>query len=434
MLAVLVSLVAAAQAFKFEPKNTLFNKPGAPATRHRPIEPHHSLHHPFDTSSQYWQFGGATVMTNQLARIVPKTQARSGWLWNSYPLDSNDFETEFTFRVRGDGHLGGDGFAFWLLDGAQDPSYQGRSDYLDGPVFGMKANFKGFGVLFDTYDNDARRDNPQVGVLFNPRGDMRAWQHEQDYRTDLWQLKGPMSSLPHRCTSQFRNTDKPVKAMVRLQNGSLHVYLDTNDKKGYKLCLNVMMPWRRDENADPNDKAHGAYHLAFSALTGQLADQVDILAVTTRYLDQYDAQINDEGLALAEDRRGSLRSLYWLLCCIVGGAVLYESVNQVRVLRAGKRAQVNPVYLCQELAQHVRPAVYAQMALTATQLIWGTWTGLLINLPVAAYHGFLLHKQDLEPHPAKLAQPAQQQYELSLYAHVAVYGVLQLYYLTQLLF
>jgi hypothetical protein len=35
---------------------------------------------------------------------------------------------------------------------------------IDGDVFGMRSDFKGFGVVLDVYDNDNNRNNPQVCV------------------------------------------------------------------------------------------------------------------------------------------------------------------------------------------------------------------------------------------------------------------------------
>ena len=52
-----------------------------------------------------------------------------------------------------------------------DPSYSAEgSEALKGPLFGLRADFKGFGVIFDTYDNDGRRDNPSIYVIMNKEG------------------------------------------------------------------------------------------------------------------------------------------------------------------------------------------------------------------------------------------------------------------------
>lgn len=34
-----------------------------------------------------------------------------------------------------------------------------------GPVAGLRANFHGLGVVFDTYDNDNMRDNPSIFAI-----------------------------------------------------------------------------------------------------------------------------------------------------------------------------------------------------------------------------------------------------------------------------
>jgi hypothetical protein len=60
--------------------------------------------------------------------------------------------------------FGGDGFAFWLLHNEMDPS---KGTALNGPLFGLRSDFHGIGVAFDSYDNDGSRDNPSVFVLKN---------------------------------------------------------------------------------------------------------------------------------------------------------------------------------------------------------------------------------------------------------------------------
>jgi hypothetical protein len=53
----------------------------------------------------------------------------------------------------------------------------------------------------------------------------------------------------------------------------LGLCVGVQDGVGYKFCLAVQM-----------EKSYKDYHLAFSAATGQVADNHDILEVTTRYL------------------------------------------------------------------------------------------------------------------------------------------------------
>lgn len=48
------------------------------------------------------------------------------------------------FKIHGEGHLHGDGFALWLT----------KQRATQGPVFGSADNFEGLGIFFDTYKNN----------------------------------------------------------------------------------------------------------------------------------------------------------------------------------------------------------------------------------------------------------------------------------------
>eukprot|EP00479_Gromia_sphaerica_P011725 TRINITY_DN5907_c0_g1_i1.p1 TRINITY_DN5907_c0_g1~~TRINITY_DN5907_c0_g1_i1.p1 ORF type:complete len:198 (+),score=45.67 TRINITY_DN5907_c0_g1_i1:471-1064(+) len=168
-------------------------------------------------------------MTSEFCRLTPATQSREGWLWNDYPLQSQDWEVELEYRLGSDGHIGGDGFGFWVLDGSHDPSYQQDIAYLNGPIFGVRDNFKGFGVVFDSYDNDGRRDNPQIYVLKNMQGEDKTWNHDDDFDSDM--VKEKYGDLAYKCTADYRNSESPVKAMFRFVDKALHVYVDTTQPK-----------------------------------------------------------------------------------------------------------------------------------------------------------------------------------------------------------
>lgn len=129
----------------------------------------------------YWNFGGSTVLTKNVIRLTPSTQDRRGWLWNEYPLESTSWEMEYKLEVFSKPHFGGDGFGFWVLASEMDPSFTQSAEALSGPLFGMKNDFKGFGVVIDVYDNDNRRNNPSVFVLSNPTGKMTRYNHDNDY-------------------------------------------------------------------------------------------------------------------------------------------------------------------------------------------------------------------------------------------------------------
>ena len=54
----------------------------------------------------YWNFGGSTVMAKKYVRLMAAVQDRSGWLWNEYPLEQENWETHFVMEVFSTPHLG----------------------------------------------------------------------------------------------------------------------------------------------------------------------------------------------------------------------------------------------------------------------------------------------------------------------------------------
>lgn len=151
-------------------------QPGSQISHHLPIESHHSLHHPFDISMPYWKYGGSTVCTESFIRLTPNAQSRSGWIFNEFQLQSSDWEIEVHFNVRADYHIGGDGWAIWILNDTHHPRKQriaNHYNFLSGDLFGMVSNFEGFGVIFDTYDNDGKRDNPSIFVIKQTKNNLQ---------------------------------------------------------------------------------------------------------------------------------------------------------------------------------------------------------------------------------------------------------------------
>ena len=140
-------------------------KPGSSASHHLPIETHHSLRHPFDVSMPYWKYGGSTVCTESFIRLTPNAQSRQGWIFNEFELQSSDWEIELHFEVKSDYHIGGDGFGIFILNDTFHPRRNKGHNYLSGSIFGMNDKFQGFGVVFDTYDNDGNRDNPAIFAI-----------------------------------------------------------------------------------------------------------------------------------------------------------------------------------------------------------------------------------------------------------------------------
>lgn len=61
------------------------------------------------------------------------------------------------FRVTGRGRIGADGLALWFTE----------QKGVEGPVFGSSDMWKGLAVIFDTFDNDNKHNNPYIMAMVN---------------------------------------------------------------------------------------------------------------------------------------------------------------------------------------------------------------------------------------------------------------------------
>eukprot|EP00474_Spongospora_subterranea_P008684 CRZ09142.1 hypothetical protein [Spongospora subterranea] len=375
-----------------------FSVPGAPDTHRRPMEQHHSFHPPFDQASPYWKYGGDAIMTSKSAVIVPPYQSRMGYMYNDYPLERKNWESEILVEVSSHRSLGGDGFTVACISGAMDPASQSQtsSDTLvnsfSGPIFGLREDFKGFAVVFDTYDNDGRRDNPSVFVIQNSDGKFK-FNNDNDYADNY--IRSTSSNLPCKCTADYRNLGKPFKVLLRYLDNVLHVYVDDSVKEvGYKFCLAVNV----DIDADMEK------HLAITAMTGELADAVKVASITTRYLDESDSTISDEMLEHSEKIGGSKwRQTYWFLVTCTGLFLFGWTVRDIIQLSSFQKTHVNPVYICNELNSWMLTHFCIHFGLCGLLAIGGQFTGLLLNFPLAAYRVFSIWQKNYTLDPAILS-------------------------------
>jgi hypothetical protein len=107
-------------------------------------------------------------MNDEYVHLTSTSPSSTGSFWNSEPNLADDWEVEIGFKVSGARYLGGDGFAFW---------YTEKRNTM-GTTFGNDQTFVGLGVLFDSYDNDNRRDNPTISA-FRSDGTL-VFDHEAD--------------------------------------------------------------------------------------------------------------------------------------------------------------------------------------------------------------------------------------------------------------
>jgi len=395
-----------------------------------PIEPHHSMHAPMDQSRVYWFWGGSTVIAKRQIRLTPDTADRAGFIWNDYPLEAPNWEVEFEFKCYSKPHFGGDGFAFWVLDSSDDPVLKAEPDSLNGPLFGLKEKFKGMGVVFDQYDNDGDRANPSIFVIDNSRGDRFVGNHDNDYQDDMYKNTPSNYRNPEfRCQADFRNTREPVKLLARFLHKILHVYIDTADGKGWRVCLALEFN---------NDFLN--HHIAFTGITGQVADVHEITSISTRYLDESETDFDDYLLMHAEStgRRSTFGQLLWVLCMLAGLALNVLCGMEIYKYLDYSKSGINSTLIADNLKMFAWPHTILHFTMTGLMLLLGAWFGVIINLPVVAYKVWAIQKNRLildansVGAEAKIHSGSFLSYPNRMYIMMGFYAVSQIYILMRL--
>ncbi|KAM0334245.1 hypothetical protein ACHAQA_001267 [Verticillium albo-atrum] len=219
----------------------------------------HSLQQPYldsDMQSRWYDFGGDTIIrTDSYIRLTSDRASQTGWLFSRVPLTATNWEIEVEFKISGKGQLYGDGLAFWVT----------KNRGQVGPVFGAVDKFEGLGVFFDTYKNN------RPGVVFPyvmaMHGDgQTAYDKDND---------GKATELAGCSARGIRNSAVPSKfKLTYFQDKLLKLELQYKTEGEWQLCFETRQPPMLPSIA----------YLGFSAETGELHDNHDIISVAAKNL------------------------------------------------------------------------------------------------------------------------------------------------------
>lgn len=223
----------------------------------------HSLAQPYldsDMQSRWYDFGGdAIIRTDQYIRLSSDRPSQMGSLWSRVPLTATNWEIEVEFRIHGKHQLYGDGFAMWVTKGRMDV----------GPVFGNADKFEGLGLFFDTYKNN------RPGVVF-PYVMAMVGDGNTVYDKDT---DGKGNEFAGCSARGIRHAAIPTKfRLTYFQDKSLKLELHYKSEGEWTTCF---------ETDEPPAIPQVAY-LGFTAETGELSDNHDIISINAKNL--YTAQ------------------------------------------------------------------------------------------------------------------------------------------------
>lgn len=215
----------------------------------------HSLYAPYVDSNlqnKFWDFGAdAIVDTNKHIRLTQDRTSQTGWLWSRLPLTADNFEIVFEFKIDGHAsHVAGDGMAVWLAQERAKP----------GPVFGSVNYFTGLGLFFDTYPNSRHPYSfPRISLM-NGNG-VEAYENDKD---------GARQEVAG-CSIDYRNAKVATKGkVIHVKDVYTELLVHHTEWDHWESCFkldNITLP------TNP--------YLGFSALTGDVSDNHDVVSITT---------------------------------------------------------------------------------------------------------------------------------------------------------
>ncbi|KAM0665533.1 hypothetical protein NHJ13051_004379 [Beauveria bassiana] len=216
----------------------------------------HTLEQPYldsDMQSRWFDFGGDTIVrTDSYVRLTSDRPSQSGWLFSRVPLTATNWEVEVEFKISGKNQLFGDGFAMWVT----------RQRGEMGPIFGSSDKFDGLGVFFDTYKNN------RPGVVFPYVMAM----HSDGSKFYDKNNDGKDAELAGCSARGIRHASIPTKLrLTYFQDKYLRLELQYKNEDEWQTCFDVARPPQLPNIA----------YLGFSAETGELSDNHDIVSVKT---------------------------------------------------------------------------------------------------------------------------------------------------------
>jgi len=211
--------------------------------------------------SNSWKMGGSTDVHENFVRLTNDRQSKAGWVHNAEPISMMDFSIYVNFRISGAGQrLFGDGIAVWVTDMTETDWHRG-GDFFAGPK-----DFKGFVVVLDTFKNSEMGTKHKDIMLFTNDG-------EQDVDL-LHPLDGNNANYRYfEGRDDFSVLDFSVlHLMYRASSKKLTVMLDEKNTGEFRTMFQASLehlPRGWDSEL----------RVSFSATTGQLADNHDLLSV-----------------------------------------------------------------------------------------------------------------------------------------------------------
>jgi len=163
----------------------------------------------------FWTLGENAMVEGTEVKLIDNEVKAKGTLWANEQCHADQWEVQFELTVTGETDTPGKGLGFWYTSNIMQP----------GILFGSEERYEGFGLLFDSYDDDGKNDNPIIMGWINDG--TKVFNHDTD----------GLGTRFGGCRAKYRNRGNKVGVKVQYQHDSLKVLLDMRNNGVWERCL-----------------------------------------------------------------------------------------------------------------------------------------------------------------------------------------------------
>merc|ERR1712166_855265 len=232
---------------------------------------------PSNTGDNYNYVGGAHFLPSTQEFELTTTDENSVGAMRSKEVNHADgWEMQFLVHVSGEPESTGKGLAFWYTNTPLEV----------GTLYGSDERYEGFGLLFDSHDDDGKNDNPIIMGWVNDG--TKVFNHDTD----------GLGTRFGGCRAKYRNRGNKVGVKITYQADSIKVLLDMRNNGVWERCL----------AKDSIYLATGS-HVGFSAsnLVDKVGDAVKISGIKIYDLET-DAKIREQEEAIASQEEAAKKT------------------------------------------------------------------------------------------------------------------------------
>merc|ERR1711935_843705 len=163
----------------------------------------------------YNYVGASRFISGSEVELTGNEENSVGAIWSKEVNHADGWEMQFLVQTTGEADSPGKGLAFWYTANVMSP----------GILFGSEERYEGFGLLFDSYDDDGKNDNPIIMGWINDG--TKVFNHDTD----------GLGTRFGGCRAKYRNRGNKVGIKVQYQHDSLKVLLDMRNNGVWERCL-----------------------------------------------------------------------------------------------------------------------------------------------------------------------------------------------------